>query len=55
MSSWRLRWILVRMHLAVCWHGTDASWVASAVPRQPGQAQRDAVQRRALNRRDGLH
>jgi hypothetical protein len=27
MSKWRIRWILLRMHLAVRWHGTGAPLV----------------------------
>jgi hypothetical protein len=30
--TWYLRWMLLRAHLAVCWHGVDASQVTGPVP-----------------------
>ena len=50
MTSWRIRWLLLRTHLAVRWHGLDSSQVVSVTG---GTIQRSTVQR---NRpRDGLH
>ena len=41
MSRWRVRWILIRMHLSVCWNGMD-----------PGDGQRCAQEHRARQRLD---